>query len=184
MKSSLQIAQRSPEALAVEFFQQSAGRWRSERRYYTLRSEEVQEVISLIDIQVLESDSLDLAHLKQLHKLEEGRPFLGGAKITWESSYVGPGRKPSMGTTLFGISGTRLYRDRGFATPKPITAQFYCPQPRTLCLHTEYNGSVFEEELKLIGSKYRTRQTVISRAGEEQTIGQYLEKRLAVSHEQ
>ncbi|MEH2096143.1 phycobiliprotein lyase, partial [Nostoc sp.] len=40
------------------------------------------------------------------------------------------------------------------------------------------NGSVFEEELKLIGSKYRTRQTIISRAGEQLMIGQYLEKRV------
>jgi hypothetical protein len=37
---------------------------------------------------------------------------------------------------------------------------------------------VFEEELKLIGENYRTRQTIISRAGEQQMIGQYLEKRL------
>jgi hypothetical protein len=38
---------------------------------------------------------------------------------------------------------------------------------------------VFEEEIKLIGEKYRTRQTIISRAGEQQMIGQYLEKRIA-----
>jgi hypothetical protein len=52
------------------------------------------------------------------------------------------------------------------------------PNPQTLCLRTEYNGSVFEEELKLIGDRYRTRQTIIARAGEQQTIGQYLEKRV------
>jgi len=37
---------------------------------------------------------------------------------------------------------------------------------------------VFEEELKLIGREYRTRQTIISCAGEQQMIGQYLEKRI------
>jgi hypothetical protein len=47
-------------------------------------------------------------------------------------------------------------------------------------LRTEYQGSTFEEELKLIGKNYRTRQTIISRAGEQQMIGQYLEKRLEV----
>ena len=47
-----------------------------------------------------------------------------------------------------------------------------------MCLRTEYNSNVFEEEIKLVGSKYRTRQTIISRAGEEITIGQYLEKRV------
>jgi hypothetical protein len=47
-----------------------------------------------------------------------------------------------------------------------------------MALRTEYNGSVFEEEFKLIGKIYRTRQTIISRAGEELMIGQYLERRL------
>jgi hypothetical protein len=47
-----------------------------------------------------------------------------------------------------------------------------------MCLKTEYGGSVFTEELKLIGQQYRTRQTIISRAQEEIMIGQYLEKRL------
>ncbi|MCJ8283061.1 MAG: phycobiliprotein lyase, partial [Rivularia sp. ALOHA_DT_140] len=71
-----------------------------------------------------------------------------------------------------------LYRDRGFATSKPITAQYHFPNEKTLCLRTEYNGSVFEEEVKFIGEKYRTRQSVISRAGEQVMIGQYLEKRI------
>ncbi|WP_242715968.1 phycobiliprotein lyase [Microcoleus vaginatus] len=43
---------------------------------------------------------------------------------------------------------------------------------------TEYNGSVFEEEIRQIGANYRTRQTIISRAVEHKTIGQYLEKRI------
>jgi hypothetical protein len=49
---------------------------------------------------------------------------------------------------------------------------------KTMCLRTEYSGNVFEEEIKLIGTQYRTRQTIISRAGEEVMIGQYLETRI------
>jgi hypothetical protein len=45
-------------------------------------------------------------------------------------------------------------------------------------LKTEYGGSCFEEEIKLIGQKYRTRQNIISRSGEEVMIGQYLEQRI------
>ena len=79
---------------------------------------------------------------------------------------------------MFGVLGKTLYRDRGFATSKPVTAEYYFINPKTMCLRTEYNDSVFEEELKLIGRNYRTRQTIISRAGEQQMIGQYLEKRI------
>jgi hypothetical protein len=49
--------------------------------------------------------------------------------------------------------------------------------PKTMCLRTEYSSNVYEEEIRLVGSQYRTRQTIISRAGEEQMIGQYLETR-------
>ena len=71
-----------------------------------------------------------------------------------------------------------MYRDRGFATKNPVQARFYMPEPHTISLRTEYNGSVFEEEIKHIGCNYRTRQTIVSRAGEQLMIGQYLEKRI------
>ena len=134
MTSSLQLTQLSSEALAVQFFQQSAGNWHSERRYYSLNSGAVQEVVSTISIQFLDRENPDLYHLSTLHHLEGKMALIGGAKLTWQSRYVGPGRKPSVGSTIFGIKGTKLYRDRGFATTKPITAEFYCPQHRTLCL--------------------------------------------------
>ena len=46
-----------------------------------------------------------------------------------------------------------------------------------MVLKTAYDNSSFEEEIRLIGDRTRTRQTIISRAGEEQVIGQYLEQR-------
>jgi hypothetical protein len=82
-----------------------------------------------------------------------------------------------VGSTVFGVRGTILYRDRGFATHQPVIAQYLFRDDRTMQLKTEYNDSCFEEEIKLIGQRYRTRQTVICRAGEELMIGQYLETR-------
>ena len=172
------IAQAS-SALAVEFFRESEGKWNSQRRYYTLNKDvEPQEVVSFITVRFLEPGSPELLHLAQLHEFEDESALVGGSEVTWISNYTGQNRKPSRGATVFGVLGDTLYRDRGFATAKPVTAQFFFPNPRTMCLRTEYNGSVFEEELKLIGENYRTRQTIISRAGEEQMIGQYLEKRM------
>ncbi|MEG3924727.1 hypothetical protein QUA08_06605 [Microcoleus sp. T3B2] len=37
---------------------------------------------------------------------------------------------------------------------------------------------MFEKEIRQIGANYRTRQTIISRAAEHKTMGQYLEKRI------
>lgn len=159
------------------FFQRSTGEWRSERRYYTLPDGDAKEMVSLITVRFLPACSLELQHLAQLHNLSENA-MACGAEVSWDSANSVSGRQESKGATLFGAIGNILYRDRGFATSKPVTATYYFSNTDTMSLRTEYKGSVFEEELKLIGQQYRTRQTIISRAGEEQMIGQYLEKRL------
>jgi CpeS-like protein len=164
------------ESQAVQFFHDSVGKWRSERRYYTLKSGLIQEVVSDLSVAFLGADCEDLLALSALHG---DRPTLVcGLRITWDSHYAGPSQKSIQGETIFGLRGDLLYRDRGFATDKPITGNLQFPNPRTMVLRTEYDGSAFEEEVKLISDRYRTRQTIISRAGEEQMIGQYLERRI------
>jgi CpeS-like protein len=167
------------ELLVAKFFRVSAGNWLSERRYYTLPDGDTQEVVSEIAIEFLAAGCPELQELARLHGLDD-LALTCGSKIEWDSKDSVTGKKASRGSTLFGALGNILYRDRGFATPKPITAIYHFPHPDTLCLKTEYQGSVFEEEVKLVGDKYRTRQTIISRAGEQVTIGQYLEKRIRV----
>ncbi len=167
------------ESLVVEFFKRSQGQWKSQRRYYMLNQKtEPQEVESLLDVIFLEQGAPELRELAHLHRLEDEDALLCGTKVTWSSSYTNKNRQDSQGSTSFGILGNKLYRDRGFATNKPIFAICSFTNPDSLCLRTEYNGSVFEEEIRLIGQSYRTRQTIISRAGEEITIGQYLETRI------
>jgi CpeS-like protein len=179
MTSSFQVKERLLESLVQDFFQASEGKWRSQRRYYTLKNDETQEVVSFLTVQFLAQGSAELIHLAGLHELEDVEILTCGALTTWESNYIGPIPKQTTGSTVFGVSGAQLYRDRGFSTSKPVIAQFSMRDPKTMCLRTEYSGNVFEEEVKMIGTEYRTRQTIIARAGEEQMIGQYLEKRLA-----
>ncbi len=167
------------ESLAAKFFRASAGNWLSERRYYTLPDGDTQEVVSEIGIKFLEPGCPELRQLAGLHGLDE-LALTCGSKVEWDSKDSVTGKKASQGNTLFGALGQILYRDRGFATPKPVTAIYHFPNPDVMCLKTEYQGSIFEEEIKLVGEKYRTRQTIISRAGEQVTIGQYLEKRIRV----
>ncbi|MDZ7958145.1 MAG: phycobiliprotein lyase [Aulosira sp. DedQUE10] len=178
MTLPLKVAKTAQEDLIAEFFWESVGKWRSERRYYTLSSGTTKEIVSAIAIRFLKQGCEELQQLSQLHELPDSVSLVCGTEVIWESTDLITGKRESQGSTLFGALGNILYRDRGFATPKPITAEYYFPNPKTLCLRTEYNSSVFEEELKLIGSKYRTRQTIISRAGEQLMIGQYLETRV------
>jgi hypothetical protein len=178
MNFSVKSAQSTLETRSAEFFRRSSGNWRSERRYYTLKNDTVQEVVSFLTVRFLEQGCAELLHLAHLHELKDETALKFGAESTWESNYSGPSEKESKGSTIFGVLGTGLYRDRGFATTQPIIAQFSMPASWTMRLQTEYGGSAFEEELKLIGDQHRTRQTIISRAGKEIMVGQYLEKRL------
>jgi hypothetical protein len=167
------------QSLAFDFFRKSAGSWNSQRRYYSLNKDvDPQEVESLLNISFLNQGAPELIQLAQSHKLENLEALVCGTKVTWSSNYTSENRKPVTGSTVFGIQGNILYRDRGFATSQPIIAICSFANSETMCLRTEYNANVFEEEIKLVGSKYRTRQTIISRAGQEITIGQYLEKRV------
>lgn len=178
MLSQRQQTQTTVESLIAAFLRESEGEWRSERRYYTLPDGETKEIVSMITIRFLEAGSEKLRQLEQLHGLSDEISLSCGAFVSWESKDSVTDRKQSKGSTIFGALGDILYRDRGFAISKPITAQFHFSNPKTLCLRTEYKGSVFEEEIRLVGQKYRTRQTIISRAGEQKMIGQYLEKRI------
>ena len=177
MSSSVRPTQLSASAVEV-FFQQSEGNWESKRRYYTLPGGEVQEVVSQLTVRALAQGCPELQKLAHLHELDDPNAMTCGAYTAWESNYVGPSPKTMSGSTVFGVIGDVLYRDRGFATSKPVSASFYMRDAKTMCLRTEYGGNSFEEEIKLIGTHYRTRQTIITRAGEEQMIGQYLETRI------
>ncbi|MBE9033443.1 phycobiliprotein lyase [filamentous cyanobacterium LEGE 11480] len=176
MTATLQLL--SPDNLMDVFFRQSAGCWSSERRYYTLPDGKTQEMKSAIEITFLEQGCEELRELARLHELEDESLMVCGAKVTWDTQNSILGKQMSHGVTSFGVVDGVMYRDRGFATGKPVTASFSFTNPETLCLRTEYDGSVFEEEIRLVGSRYRTRQTVMTRAGEQKMIGQYLEKRV------
>ncbi|VXD22106.1 phycobiliprotein lyase [Planktothrix paucivesiculata] len=178
MKALIQQNPREIASQVADYFCRSVGNWHSERRYYTLPEGDTQEVASEIIVEFLEPGCPDLLDIAQLHQLDDPMLLSCGSKVTWKSCNSVSGKKMSTGSTRFGVCDTWLYRDRGFMTPKPVVAEFYMLDVNTLCLRSEYNGSMFEEEIKLIGQRYRTRQTIISRAGEQTMIGQYLEKRI------
>jgi hypothetical protein len=168
----------SISSLTYRFFERSAGRWTSQRRYYTLNVHEPQEVESAIEIDFLDADHPDLATLAAAHGLPAGA-LRAGTNIRWESRYLKATRKPATGSTTIGVGdGDLIYRDRGFSSPEPVTAAVSFVNPDTMHLVTTYGNSIFEEEIKLVGDKYRTRQTIATRAGEEVLIGQYLETRI------
>ena len=169
------------DSVISAFLQRCVGSWRSQRRYYTFNSSKnpILEAESYLDIIFLEGDRPALQDLAQRHQLAGSNPFTCGAQVTWHSNYTNVQRKPMDGHTIFGIKDDKMYRDRGFSTPKPVVATFQMPKAKILHFTTSYGGSTFEEEIKFVSDLHRTRQTIITKAGEESMIGQYLETRIS-----
>lgn len=182
MSPLLQLCAEPPtqsEIWAAEFFRRSSGEWQSQRRYYTLSQGSIQTAISQVRVWFLGQGSAELIQLAELHRLLPDVMMRCGSKVVWRSIDAESGRLISDGETVMGVLGDRLYRDRGYATPKPLTAAYRFSNADIMQIETQYHGCTFEEELKLIGKDYRTRQTLVSRADRPQMIGQYLEQRLS-----
>ena len=126
MSSVITPTTQTLETMATQFFEQSAGQWTSQRRYYTLKSGEAQEVVSDLTVEFLAADHPELVALAAMHNMDT--PMVCGARSSWESNYISPSRKQATGSTVFGIQGNILYRDRGFATPKPVVGNFFAPR--------------------------------------------------------
>jgi hypothetical protein len=178
MNLSLASAPSRLESKALQFFQETAGHWRSQRRYYHLNNGLVQEGISFLKIHFLESNCLELQQLAEVHDLDRLECFVGGVKVAWESQDAKTGQHTSSGICVFGLHHDRLYRDRGFSTPQPLIATYHLADPKIFAFRSEYNRSVFEEECRLVDTEYRMRHIVAYKEGEAQMIAQYFETRL------
>lgn len=103
MTSLFKTAQTTDESQISEFFQESAGKWRSQRRYYTLPKGETKEIESIVTIDFLEQGCDELQKLAQMHDLLDAGSLICGAAIVWESTDVSKTKKESQGSTIFGV---------------------------------------------------------------------------------
>lgn len=175
-QNNKEIASQEQETLIKNFLQESNGDWCSQRRYYALPNGKIREITKTVTMRFLEQGTPELIDLAKLHELEESAQLTCGSYVEWNTVDSETGEQGSKRWTVLGSLGTTMYFGRNFPVPKLVVAEYYFRDPKTIYLWTEENGALFEEELKMIGKKYRTRQTVISRGGEQQMIAQYLEK--------
>ncbi|MDZ8185565.1 MAG: phycobiliprotein lyase [Nostoc sp. ChiSLP02] len=177
--SRTHVAPKLEASLIRTFLQESEGNWSSERRYYALPNGKVKEIKKTVAMRFLEGGSPELAELAKLHELDENAVMSCGSYVEWNSVDTTTGEEGSKRWTVLGSLGTTMYFGRNFPIPKLVVAEYYFRDPKTIYLWTHENGALFEEELKMVGRNYRTRQTVISRGGVQQMIAQYMEKLIA-----
>ncbi|NJP11345.1 MAG: phycobiliprotein lyase [Leptolyngbyaceae cyanobacterium RU_5_1] len=157
---------------AMEFFQQSTGRWRSQRTTHHLAFRRAENGESEIQVEALVVEHPKVIEICQLHQVDPGLA-IGGAYVSWQGS-MGWDREEENheGSTVFVLmpdateprQGT-LLRERGYAEIVPVAGRYHMDDEDGFVLTTEYESMSSIERFWFIGSNLRLRTSTVKRFG-------------------
>ena len=157
---------------AMEFFQKSAGKWRSQRTTHHLAFRQAE--IGSSDIQVISLGPED-PKVVEICKMHEIDPSLaaGGAFVTWDGSMAwDKDDENHKGSTVFAIVPDpenprkgRMLRERGYAEIVPVVGRFEMDDEDGLNLITEYETMSSIERFWFANPNIRMRTSAVKRFG-------------------
>ncbi|WP_313949237.1 phycobiliprotein lyase [Leptolyngbya sp. FACHB-261] len=136
----------------MQFFQQSAGRWRSQRTSHHLVFQKSESGKSEIQIDILQPGSPEVIALCEQHGFDPAQA-LGGAKVTWSGTMEWDQEKHEGSTVLVPIAEEdkpnegKLLRQQGYAEKAPVAGRYSMGDDGVLSLITEYETMYSEEKL-------------------------------------
>jgi hypothetical protein len=157
---------------AMDFFRQSAGKWRSQRTIHHLafRRSEIGE--SDIQVVALESTDPQILSLCELHQIDP-QAAVGGCRVTWAASMSWDKDDENHdGNTVFALvpdAGNprqgRLLRDLGYAEIVPVVGHYHMDEDGGLVLTTEYETMSSIERFWFASPNLRVRSSTVKRFG-------------------
>lgn len=155
-----------------EFFQQSAGKWVSQRSSHRLAQNQSEGAKADLMIETLGAADPDLQQLQQqFQQLQQpGSVLAVGLKITWSNGIVERDPKPQSGSSLVvaipdlaqpqqGQIISRLNRDQ------PVLGRYEIGQDQVLILTSEAEQVTVEERIWFASENFRLRTNVIKQQG-------------------
>ncbi|MGB8703018.1 MAG: phycobiliprotein lyase [Thermosynechococcaceae cyanobacterium] len=171
----------------VDFFERSAGRWRSQRTTHHLAFRRAEVGDSEISVISLSATDPDVQELCRLHNID---PQLAvcGSRVTWQGT-MGWDRDNEgghEGKTVFAIvpdsdnplSG-RLLRERGYAEIVPVVGRYHLDAEGGLNLTTDYETMSSIERFWFVNPQLRLRTSTVKRFGGFSTASFCSEARLS-----
>lgn len=157
---------------AVEFFQRSAGQWRSQRTTHHLAFQRAEMGDSDISVVTLEARHPSVVELCQLHGIDADLAA-GGALINWEGRMKWDQEDENhKGSTVMAIVPDpgdgrqgRLLRERGYAEEMPVAGHFFIDEEDGLNLVTEYDTMSAIERFWFASPDLRLRSSTVKRFG-------------------
>ncbi|MGF1494612.1 MAG: phycobiliprotein lyase [Microcoleaceae cyanobacterium] len=157
---------------AVEFFRQSAGKWRSLRTTHHLAFRQAEKGQSEILVESLEADNPRIIEICQMHEIDPSLSA-GGAYVTWDGSMSWDKEDENhQGSTIFAIvpdadnpKKGRMLRERGYAEIVPVVGRFEMDDQEGLVLVTEYETMSSIERFWFASPNLRMRTSAVKRFG-------------------
>ncbi len=157
---------------AMEFFQRSTGRWRSQRTTHHLAFKRAETGESEIEVEALAADHPKVVEICQLHQVDPSLA-IGGAYVSWQGS-MGWDKEDEdhTGSTVFALVPDAqdprqgvLLRERGYAEIVPVAGQYQMDDEEALVLTTEYETMSSIERFSFAAPNLRMRTSTVKRFG-------------------
>jgi hypothetical protein len=156
----------------MEFFQRSAGKWKSQRTTHHLAFRRSETGDSDIYVEALSADHPKIAEICAMHNYEPSLA-VGGAFVSWDGSMAWDKEDETHeGTTVFALipdannprAGV-LLRERGYAEIVPIAGRYHLDELDGLVLVTEYETMLTVERFWFADPDLRLRTSTVQRFG-------------------
>jgi hypothetical protein len=156
----------------MEFFQHSAGRWRSKRTTHHLAFRRSEMGESEIEVKALDAKDPQVIALCELHEVDPNLA-VGGCYVTWAASmgWDQEGENHE-GQTVFALVPDaedhrrgQLLRDRGYAEIVAVNGQYQMDEDDGLVLTTDYDIMSSIERFWFPSPNVRVRSSTVKRMG-------------------
>jgi hypothetical protein len=154
----------------VEFFQQSAGKWFSQRTSHHLAFKQSEGGKSDLQIEMLPKDDPEVIKLCQQYEIDPALA-LCGARVTWDGTMEWDEEKHAGSTVLVPIADPdkanegKLLRETGYAEKAPVAGRYVMGADDALTLITDYETMYSEERLWFASPNLRLRTSILKRFG-------------------
>ena len=157
---------------ALKFFQNSSGKWRSQRTTHHLAFRRAEIGDSEIYVEALEADNPKIIEICQMHDVDPALA-VGGAFVSWDGSMAWDRNEENhTGTTIFALIPEKdnpregvLLRERGYAEIVPIAGRYLLVGDDALVLITEYDTMSTIERFWFVNPNLRLRTSTVQRFG-------------------
>ncbi|MBE8966307.1 phycobiliprotein lyase [Nostocales cyanobacterium LEGE 12452] len=176
---------------AMEFFQLSAGKWRSQRATHHLAFKRSETGESDIQVETLDADHPEIIELCRYHEIDPSLS-IGGSRVRWlgTMAWDREDEENHQGKTIFAIVPDsdnprqgKLLRERGYAEIVPVVGLFHMDDEDGLVLTTEYETMSSIERFWFASPNMRMRTSTVKRFGGFSTASFCTETRIENSVE-